>query len=143
MSGTTSRWLPASLSPFEWSTLSWLPTPNPVRIEERIDDQVYTLRAEVPGVDPAKDVSVIYQDGALRVQIRRMDERKDKAHTEFHYGTYGRTVMLPADIDEGSLHAQYRDGILKISAKLAEPEAICKSIPIEVADSKRPVGTKH
>src|ERR1043166_3882579 len=101
MSTTGSRLLPAALAPFDWAPLSWLAAGSgPLRIEESLDASTYTLRAEVPGIDPGKDLTVTYRDGALRVQIRRDDVRKDKAHSEFHYGLFGRTVHLPAGVDE-------------------------------------------
>jgi HSP20 family protein len=133
MSTTTSRLLPAALAPFEWSPLSWLQlAPNMVRVEESLDGQAYTLRAEVPGIDPVKDLTVTYHDGSLRVQIRREDVRKDRAHSEFHYGLYGRTVALPAGVDERSIHAAYRDGILEITAKVVDEEETFRKIPVTV-----------
>ena len=131
MTGTTvSKWLPAGLAPLELSLLSMLS--SPVRIEEHTDDKHYTLRAEVPGVDPAKDVTVTYHDGVLRLQIRRTDVRKDKTHTEFSYGTYDRTVPMSTGIEEDSIRASYQDGILEISAKVSADGESHRAIPITV-----------
>jgi HSP20 family protein len=105
---------------------------NPVRIEEHSDGKTYTLRAEVPGVDPEKDVTVTYFDGALRLQIRRADARKDKTHTEFSYGTYDRTVPVTAGIDEHSIEASYTDGILEIHAKVSDAQDAHRTIPVTV-----------
>jgi len=80
MTNTVSKWLPAGLAPFERSALSFLSMmQSPVRIEERLDGKSYVLRAEVPGVDPTKDLTVTYHDGTLRLQIHRADVRKDMA----------------------------------------------------------------
>jgi HSP20 family protein len=105
---------------------------NPVRIEEHTDGKTYTLRAEVPGVDPEKDVTVTYFDGALRLQIRRADGRKDKTHTEFSYGTYDRTVPMAASVDENSIKASYTDGILEIHAKVTDTQDMHRTIPVAV-----------
>lgn len=131
MSTSTTQARPSALALLDFAPLSWLQlAPNMVRIEESLDGPAYTLRAEVPGIDPAKDLTVTYHDGALRVQIRREDARKDKAHSEFHYGLYGRTVALPAGVDEHSIHAAYHDGILEITAKVVDEEQTYRKIPV-------------
>jgi HSP20 family protein len=144
MTGTTvSKWLPAGLAPLELSAMSLLSMlSSPVRIEEHTDDKTYTLRAEVPGVDAAKDVTVTYHDGALRLQIRRTDLRKDKTHTEFSYGTYNRTVPMSTGIEEDSIRASYQDGILEISAKISANDASHRTIPI-TAGAPTGNGAKH
>jgi HSP20 family protein len=130
---TVSKWLPAGLAPLELSALSWLPMmSSPVRIEENVDGKTYTLRAEMPGVDPAKDVTVTYHDGALRLQIRRADARKDKTHTEFGYGTFNRTVTMSTEVDEDSIRASYTDGILEIHAKVTDQHEAHRTIPIAI-----------
>lgn len=103
---------------------------NPVRIEEHTDGKTYTLRAEVPGIDPDKDLTVTYFDGALRLQIHRADARKEKTHTEFSYGSYDRTVPMAAGIDEHSITASYTDGILKIHAKVSDAPDAHLIIPV-------------
>lgn len=134
---TSSRLLPVALTTLDWSPLSWLqPAPGAVRIEEAVDGQTYVLRAEAPGIDPAKDVTVVYHDGALRLEIRRTDVREDKTRTEFHYGTYGRTVALPSGVVEDSIAASYRDGILEITAKLGEPVESYRTIPVTTDPGK-------
>ena len=135
MTGTTiSKWLPSGFGPLEMSAMSLLGMlTNAVRIEEHTDDKEYTLRAEVPGVDPEKDVTVTYFDGALRLQIRRTDIRKDKTHTEFSYGTYDRTVPMTAAVDEHSIRASYADGILEIHATVTDAQDHHRAIPIAVS----------
>jgi HSP20 family protein len=105
-----------------------------VRIDEHVDDNRYTLRAEVPGVDPANDITVTYHDGALRSQIHRSDARKDKSHTEFGYGTFDRMVRLSHGIDEQSIRASCLNEILEIHAKVTAPEQQHRAIPITVGN---------
>ncbi|MFI6235434.1 Hsp20/alpha crystallin family protein [Micromonospora sp. NPDC050784] len=130
-SATVSRWLPAGLAPLEISALSQLP--NTVRIEEHVDDKRYAPRAEVPGCDPVNDITVTYHDGALRLQVRRGGARKDKAHTEFAYGAFDRTVRLSHGIDEQSIRASYLNRILEIHAKVTAPQQH-RAIPITVGN---------
>jgi HSP20 family protein len=141
---TTSRLLPTALSTLDWPPLSWLqPAPSAVRIEETVEGQTYLLRAEAPGIDPAKDVTVVYHDGALRLEIRRIDVREDKTRTEFHYDTYGRTITLPDTVDEESIKASYRDGILEITAKLSRPAGSYRTIPVTMEPAKHAGNGKH
>ena len=141
---TTSRLLHVGLVPFDWTpqTLRQL-VPNSVRIEENIDGPTYVLRAEAPGINPANDVTVVYHDGALRLEIRRADLREEKTRSEFHYGTYSRTVSLPDGVDEESIKASYRDGILEITATLAEPTEVYRAIPVTVPPVKHTGEGKH
>ena len=143
MTNTLSKWLPARLAPFQRSTLSFLSMiQSPVRIEERLDGRSYVLRAEVPGVDPAKDVTVTYHDGLLRLQICRTDARRTKTYTEFNYGSYERTVAVSM-MDESSIRASYRDGILEITAKLSDEAEADRGIEIKVDTAPRPKAAKH
>ena len=135
MTNNVAKWLPAGLAPFERSALSFLSMmQSPVRIEERLDGKSYLLRAEVPGVDPAKDLTVTYHDGTLRLQIHRADVRKDKTYTEFNYGSYDRTVAVSM-MDEHSIRASYQDGILEIRAKLSDEEEPRRGIDIKVGNA--------
>src|SRR5215467_15234743 len=141
---TGTRFMSGGLVPFDWPHLSWFqPVPTALRIEENVDEQLYTLRAEIPGIDPAKDLTLVYHDGALRMEIRRTDVRKDKTHTEFHYGNYGRTVTLPGGVDEESILATYQDGILQITAKVAAPAEAYRKIPVTAEPSKHAGNGKH
>ncbi len=143
MTSTASRWLPAGLAPLERSALSFLSMmQSPVRIEEHLDGKSYLLRAEVPGVDPAKDLTVTYLDGTLRLQIRRTDTRKDKTYTEFNYGSYDRTVAVSM-MDEHSIRASYQDGILEIKAKLSDEEEPHRGIDIKVGATVKTNGAKR
>jgi HSP20 family protein len=140
---TTSRLLQVGLVPFDWTPAMLRPfVPGTVRIEETIDGPSYVLRAEAPGIDPTKDVTVVFHDGALRLEIRRTDTREDKTRTEFHYGTYSRTVSLPEGVEEATLKASYHDGILEITATLTEPTEVYRTIPVTVEPVK-PNGVKH
>lgn len=132
---SVTKWLPAALAPYELSALSWLSAiQSTLPVEEHIEGVTYVLRAQVPGVDPTKDVSVSYHDGALRLEIHRTDTRKEKARTEFTYGTYHRTVAVPVELDERSIHASCKDGVLEITAKITAPDEARRTIPIEVSE---------
>jgi HSP20 family protein len=116
---------------FDLADLSWFPFLEPVlRIEEYQKDDRFVVRAEIPGIDPAKDVTVTTEDGLLRINAVRQEETKDEGRTEFRYGTFHRTVPLPLGAKEETIGASYADGILEITMKVGQPAHVGRTIPI-------------
>ena len=105
--------------------LSWLSDPGltlrsgfglipDVRIEDYVEDSTYVLRAEVPGVDPEKDLEVEVENDLLVVRGERHEQQQDKDHQEFHYGSFERAVYLPKGAEVDRLAATYEDGVLEV-----------------------------
>ncbi|MFC8848618.1 MULTISPECIES: Hsp20/alpha crystallin family protein [unclassified Micromonospora] len=122
-----------TLAPFDWTNLSWLPMLAPtIRVEDYLDGDRYVVRAELPGVDPAKDVRITLTGENLRLDVVRRESHADKVRTEFHYGSFSRLIPLPAGLKQETLKAAYADGILEISATVGETEPTAREIPITV-----------
>ena len=103
-----------------------------IRCEEYIEGGQYVLRAEVPGIDPDKDVDVSVAGGILRVHAERRETKKEQQRSEFCYGSFSRALTLPQGVDEESVTASYKDGILQVTVALPEPAMPQpKKIPIE------------
>ena len=121
---------------FDLADLSWFPFLEPIlRIEEYQKDDRFVVRAEIPGIDPAKDLTIITEDGLLRINAVRQEETKDESHTEFRYGTFHRTVPLPLGAKEDTITATYTNGILEITMAVGEPPAHAgRTIPVTVPD---------
>ncbi len=101
-----------------------------IRVEEFREGDMMVIRAELPGIDPDKDVEVVVTDGMLRIHAERtqrtepqatpegeqQDERKDKEHfrTEFRYGAFTRMLPLPVGTSQTDVTATYTDGILEV-----------------------------
>jgi HSP20 family molecular chaperone IbpA len=97
-----------------------------VRVEDFVDQRQYVVRAEIPGIDPEKDVDITVEDGILTITAERREEKKESSRSEFRYGSFSRSVSLPAGADEDNVSATYRDGILEVRTPLKEekkPEA--------------------
>jgi len=108
---------------------------QPIRLEEYVEDDKYVIRAELAGIDPAKDVEVMVGSGYLTIRAERSDKTSGKHRSEFRYGSFSRTISLPVNADEDAVTASYRDGILEISVGLkTEQKASAKKI--EVATGK-------
>lgn len=102
---------------------------HPVRIEEYVEDGTYVLRAELPGFDPDKDVTISVAGDQLSITAERTVDKHDKTHSEFFYGSFARTVRLPAGADVNAVEARYDAGILKVTVPVKE-EADTRRIPV-------------
>ena len=101
-----------------------------IRVEEETKDGIYELRAELPGVDPIEDVEITVLDGQLTIKADRSQTSDSNGRSEFSYGSFERTVTLPAGADEDEIHAIYDRGILTISVPLGDDEPAEKHIEI-------------
>jgi HSP20 family protein len=114
-----------------------------LRVEQYTDSDAYIVRAEAPGVDPEKDIKVSVADGRLTIAVERTEQRVDKTHSEFHYGTFSRTVQLPPAAAEDRITAKYDHGILTIRVPMATQPAAGREIPVKgpaTAKQTRPGG---
>lgn len=109
--------------------IDWLESPwtvlrpvtgHPMRVEDLVEDGRYIVRAELPGIDPAKDVEVTVARGILTIKAERREDESGRRHTEFRYGTLTRSVALPASADERHVEAVYDNGILEVTVPLAD-----------------------
>jgi HSP20 family molecular chaperone IbpA len=101
-----------------------------IRVEDETKDGIYELRAELPGVDPVEDVEIRVLDGQLTIKAERSQTSDSDGRSEFSYGSFERTVTLPAGADEDEIHAIYDRGILTISVPLGDDEPAEKHIEI-------------
>ncbi len=133
----TTRLRTAPLMQFDLNGPSWFPFTEPaIRIEDDLDEDRYTVRAELPGIDPVKDVEITYADGALRLTVTRAEAQRDKGHSEFRYGTFHRTIPLPLGAKDETLSAVYKDGILEITVAVGEARPAGRQIPVAVEPVK-------
>jgi HSP20 family molecular chaperone IbpA len=104
-----------------------------MRVEDYVDEGQYVVRAELPGIDPEKDVDITVDDGVLTIRAERQEEKKEGGRSEFRYGSFTRSVSLPAGADEENVAASYRDGILEVRAPV---RAATKPEPKKIAVAK-------
>jgi len=93
-----------------------------LRLEDYVEGGRYVLRAEMPGIDPEKDVEITLAEGILTLRAERHQERKEAHRSEFRYGAFERTVALPENADKDDITATYEGGVLTVSVGLAEPK---------------------
>jgi HSP20 family protein len=97
----------------------------PMRLEEFADDGDLVVRAELPGVDPDKDIEITVEGGLLTISGERRSqvksEQKARHFSEMQYGSFSRTIPLPEGVSEKDVTATYREGILEVRLTLAQP----------------------
>jgi HSP20 family protein len=106
--------------------------PAAIRVEEFVDDKTLVVRAELPGVDPDKDVEITIDNGYLHIHAERQEkeEHKDKGRfrSEFRYGSFSRSIPLPDGVKEDDIKATYGDGVLEVRTPLPQ-EAVQSGTP--------------
>lgn len=117
----------------------WLDTMSPLRaawgdalipVEEFIEDGTYVVRADLPGIDPDKDVSVTIDDGILTIHGERHEEEHDKHRSEVRYGSFSRQLRLPRGCQGDDVQASYAEGVLEVAIPMSGAAAEPTKVPI-------------
>jgi HSP20 family molecular chaperone IbpA len=117
------------------SDISWRTGfPHSIRIEEFSKNGDFVIRAELPGIDPDKDVQINVRDSMLTIEGKREEKMESDHRSEFFYGRFMRTLTLPSGADEKHIKASYRDGILEVAIPMREPSAKAHAISITRQD---------
>ena len=93
-----------------------------MRMEEYVANGRYVVRAELPGVDPAKDMEVSVAKGILTIRAERHEDLQGQHRSEFRYGTFSRHLPLPITADANDIKANYHWGILQVSIGLHDAD---------------------
>ncbi|WP_330180530.1 Hsp20/alpha crystallin family protein [Nocardia sp. NBC_01503] len=103
-----------------------------LRLEDTVEDGHYVVRAEIPGIDPEKDIEVSIQNGRLTIQAERTEKKEHKGRSEFSYGSFHRSVTLPPGATEEGIEATYTNGVLSVSVPMGETKELVKKIDVQV-----------
>jgi len=109
--------------------LEWTPVAD---ISET--DKEYLIKAELPEVKK-EDIKVTLDDGAITISGERRHEKEQEKENEIRverfYGTFSRTFSLPDNIDPKGIHAETKDGVLRVRIPKTQAST-SKPIKIEV-----------
>jgi len=103
----------------------------PMQVNE--DDNEVRVKMEIAGIDE-KDVEITLADGVLVVKGEKKEEKEEKDElcycSEVSYGTFERSVSIPANVDTENIKAKFEKGVLNISLPKLE-EAKARKIEIQ------------
>lgn len=91
----------------------------------------FVVRAEAPGIDPAKELSVSVADGRVQISIERAEPKPAPTHTEFHYGPVTRVIQLPVNAQEEGITADYDNGLVEIRIPAGSGDKAGRDIPVK------------
>lgn len=97
------------------------------------DKKEYHLSIAVPGIDPKEvELKVHGNDLTVMGEHKSKDERKGKDYLEqeFSYNRFARSIVLPPGVQADKLSAEYKDGVLEVTAPLSE-SALPKTVAIK------------
>ena len=87
-------------------------------------DHEIEISCELPGLEE-KDVKVSLADGVLTIEGEKRAEKEEKSKSyqvlERSYGSFSRSITLPAHIDAQSVKASMRHGVLWVT--VAKPQS--------------------
>ena len=107
----------------------WMPPADITETQDRV-----FIKAELPGIEE-NDIEVSLLGNMLTLRGEKKHEEEEKGENHYlgdrFYGSFRRTIQLPADIDADKAEATFDKGVLKISIPKVE-ESKSKKIEINV-----------
>jgi HSP20 family protein len=105
------------------------------------DGRKFLCHVALPGVDP-KDVNIQVQGNLLLIRgernVTKETKNADLVHSELIHGSFERSLTLPEGVDTEKLTAEYRNGVLELSAPISA-SAMPRRIEVKGAPAVRQV----
>lgn len=105
-----------------------------LRVEEEFRDGELVIKVEMPGLDPEKDVEIQLSDGHLHISAERRTESKEdnkgRVRSEFRYGSFRRSLPMPANTNAEDIKATYKDGVLELHVPVRAEQLDKTRIPV-------------
>jgi HSP20 family molecular chaperone IbpA len=105
-------------------------------VESYTEDGKFVVRADLPGVDPEKEIEVKVDGDVLTIHGERHEEEHDNGHSEVRYGSFTRSVRLPKGATAGDVVATYDAGVLVVTVPMAEAAAEPIKVPVQRVESR-------
>jgi HSP20 family protein len=103
----------------------WLPALDVSESGDKV-----TIKAEVPGME-AKDIEISMVGDTLTIKGEKKVEKEEKEESyhlvERGYGSFVRSIRMPAPVNADKIEANYKNGVLTITCPKKEevkPKAI-------------------
>ncbi|HSK15600.1 MAG TPA: Hsp20/alpha crystallin family protein [Gaiellaceae bacterium] len=134
-----SRWMGqmgGAVAPGNGQSSTWLPAVDAWETEDEL-----VLSFDLPGI-PEDRITVELDDGVLTVsgERERSGEHSNDRFYRFErrFGTFSRSVTLPAGVQEDAIEARYENGVLEVRVPKPEEQ---KPKRIEIGGSTAIEGT--
>jgi HSP20 family protein len=122
-----------------WPTAAWPTAGRTAELMPSMDvaetDKEIEITAELPGLEE-KDVQVNVADNVLSIKGEKKSEKeeKDKNYRMFErsYGSFSRTIELPAGTNPDTIKASLSDGVLKVTVSKPAPAQV-KKVEVKAA----------
>lgn len=127
---TVSRFfrMPSMFDVSDTELFQWQQTAD---IEETANE--YIIRVDLPGMRK-DDIHVSLDNNVLTIRGQRQrvgsENQQDYRVLERYYGNFYRSFLLPSTVDENSIDAAYKDGVLTLTVTKRE-EARARNIEIK------------
>jgi HSP20 family protein len=107
-------------------TAEWYPTADVYD-----HDGEYLIAVDLPGIDRAT-LEITIDDNRLTIKGTRVAGLSSTSRTERPTGRFLRTFSVPGSVDQKSIHAAYKDGVLEVRLPKRKEET-AKRIEIKVS----------
>lgn len=101
---------------------------SPMRTDVKETETAYVFSAELPGFDPS-EIDLTVQDGIMTISAEHKEGKEDAP--SFISRSIRRSFTLDG-IDESSIEAQYKNGILQVTLPKEKEEELPPARKIEV-----------
>jgi HSP20 family protein len=102
---------------FSDEEVAWTSGAIPATLDFSEADNFFEVRMDIPGVS-AKDIEIQMNGNLFTVKAERKDEKEEKGRTfhriERHCGWFQRSLMLPTEIKQDQIEANYNNGVLTV-----------------------------
>ena len=109
--------------------VTWLPD-----VDVYEDENNVIVEADLPGLK-GDEVDISITGNTLTIKGEKKQEKEEKGRNyyivERSYGSFARSIELPAEVEPDKAKATMRNGVLKVTIPKA-PEAKPKQIKVEV-----------
>jgi HSP20 family protein len=87
-------------------------------VDIKESDKEIRVSAELPGMDD-KDIDVLLSKDSVTITGEKKEEKEDKGkdyyRIERSYGSFSRTIPLPAEVDTDKAKAEFKKGLLTVT----------------------------
>lgn len=122
-----------------WQAMNW---DLALDVSENQDE--FIVKASLPGIDP-EDLEITFTNNTLTIRGETREEKEEEGERyhlrERRYGTFSRSITLPAGIEGDKIDARYKDGVLKLHLPKGE-EVKPKKISVHTGEPRQVIEAK-